>query len=135
MTAFFLLPPLLLDILLAWLFGKGLRPGKTPLLTTLATKARGHALDARTTCYTRQITTLWAASAAVLALLIAPGLLVDGWRPVAAIAALCQGPFYLLLLIAEHVFRRHHLDHIEHMGFIAFLRFLRRVDYAATLRD
>ena len=30
MTVFFLLPPLLLDILLVWLFGKGLRPGRTP---------------------------------------------------------------------------------------------------------
>ncbi len=135
MTAFFLLPPLLLDLALVWLFGKGLRPGRTPLLTRLATEARDGRLDPRARHYTRQLTWLWAAAPAALGLLIAPGLLVESWRPVAAAVALGQGPFYLALLIAEHFFRRRHLDHLDHMGFVAFLRFLRHVDYAAALRE
>jgi uncharacterized membrane protein len=135
MTTLFLLPPLLLDTLLCWLFGRGLRPRKTALLTKLASQARGHALDARTIAYTRGVTLVWAASAALFVMLIAPGVLIDDWRPVAAIAALCQGPYYLALLIAEHLFRRRYLDHLDHMSFFAFLRFLRSVDYAAALRD
>lgn len=135
MSSFLLVPPLLVDGFLFLLFGKGLRPGRTALLTSLATQARGHELDAKTTRYTRRVTAVWAGSAGLLFLLMAPGLVFESWRPVALTLAFAQGPFYATLLIAEHVFRRHHLDHIKHMRFIDFLRFLRRFDYAAALRD
>ncbi|MGI9450625.1 MAG: hypothetical protein ACR2QH_08330 [Geminicoccaceae bacterium] len=135
MSSLLLLPPLFLDVVLCLLFSKGLLRGRTALLTALAMQARGHELDAKTTRYTRCATTVWAAFAGLLALLISLGLLVDGWYPLAAATALSQGPLYLLLLVMEFLVRRHHLDHLEHMGFVDFVRFLRRVDYVAALRD
>ena len=135
MSSLLLLPPLALDVLLFLLFAKGLRPGKTALLTALATQARGHALDTRTTHYTRRLSMLWAGVAAFFALMIVAGLILAEWRSVASIAAFSQGLFYAALLVGEHFFRRHHLDHLDHMGFFDFLRFLRRVDYMAALRD
>ena len=135
MSSLLPLPPLFLDVVLCLLFSKGLLRGRTALLTALAKQARGHELDAKATRYTRYATAVWAAFAGSLALLISLGLLVDGWYPLAAATALCQGPLYLLLLVAEFLVRRRHLDHLEHMGFVDFVRFLRRVDYVAALRD
>ncbi|MGI9491326.1 MAG: hypothetical protein ACR2QF_02755 [Geminicoccaceae bacterium] len=135
MSSLLLLPPLLLDVVLCFLFSKGLLRGRTALLTALAMQARGHELDAKATRYTRYATAVWGAFSGMLAVMIILGLLVDGWYPLAAATALTQGPLYLLLLVTEFTVRRHHLDHLEHMGFLDFVRFLRRVDYVAALRD
>ncbi len=135
MASLLLLPPLLLDAVLCFLFSKGLLQGRAALLTTLAMQARGHELDAKTTRYTRYATAAWAICAGTLASLIIAGLLIESLHPVAVAAALFQGPCYLTLLVTEYLVRRLHLDHLEHMGFWDFLRFLRRVDYRAALRD
>lgn len=135
MASFLLLPPLLLDGVLFFLFSKGLLHGRKALLTALAMQARGHELDPKTTRYTRYATAVWAISAGFFGLLILAGLLVETLKPIAVVAALTQGPCYLVLLVSEYLVRRHYLDHLEHMSFWNFLRFLRRVDYRAALRD
>lgn len=135
MSSLLLLPPLLIDLLLFALFARGLLPGRKAILTALARYARGHVLDAKTIGYTRQVTLIWTLSTGAFALLIAPGLVVTAWRPIALGAALTQGLFYLALLAIEHRVRRRYLDHLEHRGFLDFLRLLRRVDYAAVLRE
>jgi uncharacterized membrane protein len=136
MWSFLLLPPLVLDLVLCVLFSKGLLQGRKALLTTLAMQARGgHELDAKTVRYTRLATAVWASVSGSLALVILSGLLIDGMHPIAVTAAFTQGPCYLVLLVAEFLVRRYHLDHLEHMNFVDFIRFLRRVDYVAVLRD
>jgi uncharacterized membrane protein len=135
MSSLLLLPPLVLDGVLCLMFAKGLLQGRTALLTALAMQARGHALDAKATRYTRRATAVWAILAGSLAAVIIAGLLIERLHPIAVAAALTQGPCYLMLLVSEFLVRRHHLDHMEHMGFWDFIRFLRRVDYVAVLRD
>ncbi len=135
MSSLLLLPPLFLDVVLFFLFSKGLLWGRTALLTALAMQARGHELDAKATRYTRYATAVWAALAGMLALMIISGLLIEGWYPLAVATALTQGPCYLALLVSEFLVRRQYLNHMEHMGFLDFIRFLRRVDYVAALRD
>ncbi len=135
MAPLLLLPPLLLDLALFFLFSKGLLQGRRALLTALAMQARGHELDAKATSYTRFATAVWAVIAGFFALLITTGFLVESLRPLAVVAALSQGPCYLTLIVAEFLVRRRYLNHMEHMGFWDFLRFLRRVDYRAALRD
>lgn len=135
MASLLLLPPLLLDVVLCFLFSKGLLRGRRALLTALAMQARGHELDAKATRYTRYATAIWAICAGVFALIIGGGLLIETLQPMATVAALSQGPCYLTLLVSEFLIRRRYLDHMEHMGFRDFLRFLRRVDYKAALRD
>ena len=135
MASFLLLPPLLLDVVLFFLFSKGLLHGRKALLTALAMQARGHELDPKTTRYTRCATAVWAIVAGIFGLAISAGLLIESLKPIAIVTALTQGPFYLVLLISEYLVRRRYLDHLEHQGFWDFLRFLRRVDYRAALRD
>lgn len=130
-----LIAPLLVDCLLCAAFGGSLLPGRTPLLTVLARQAHGHELDAKTSAYTRRLTTVWALCPAALAALIIAGLLNSALTPLAIGVALAQGPLFFILLVGEHFVRRRHLDHLQHMRFVDFLRFLRRVDYRAALRD
>ncbi len=135
MSSLLLLPPLLLDCLLCLLFGRSLRPGRTALLTKLAQQARGHELDAKARRYTRVVTWVWASAAGLLASLLLAGLASPALRPLANVAAMGQGPFYLTLLVGEYLVRRRYLAHLPHMSLVRFLLFLRQVDYRAALRD
>ena len=69
-------PPVLIDLALCWLFGRTLRRGAEPLVTSFARHAHGGVLPTDLPAYTRRVTLAWtllfaamAAAAAWLALL------------------------------------------------------------------
>ena len=71
------LPPVLIDLVLCWVFGRTLRRGAEPLITSFARHAHGGALPPERLAYTRRVTLAWtllfAALAAVAAWLTAFG--------------------------------------------------------------
>ena len=71
------LPPVLIDLALCWLFGRTLRRGAEPLITSFARHARGGDLPPELRGYTRRVTLAWtllfAAMAAVAAWLAVSG--------------------------------------------------------------
>jgi uncharacterized membrane protein len=96
------LPPVLIDLALCWVFGRSLRRGAEPLITSFARHAHGGVLPPDRTAYTRRVTLAWtllfAAMAAAAAWLAAFGplrawkLFVSVGSPV-LIAALFLGEF------------------------------------------
>lgn len=125
---FFYAAPVLICIALSWLFGRTLRHGRTPLITTLAHAIRGP-LPAPVARYTRGVTIFWCltmlAMALVnlgLALFAAPEL----W-------SLCTNFFnYLivaLLFVGEWCVRRYMIGQYEDMGWRDFVTALWRLDY------
>ncbi len=53
------LPPVLIDLALCWVFGRSLRHGAEPLITSFARHAHGGVLPPDRTAYTRRVTLLW----------------------------------------------------------------------------
>lgn len=96
------LPPVLIDLALCWLFGRTLRRGAEPLITSFARHAHGGDLPPDLPAYTRRVTLAWtllfAAMAAAAAWLAAFGplrawtLFVYAVNP-ALVAALFLGEF------------------------------------------
>jgi uncharacterized membrane protein len=132
--------PLLLNLLLAWLFGRTLRAGRQPLVAHFIEAIEGAPRLAAPGIarYARQLTAFWALLLAAQALLLGallfcqvPGGLLarlgvaSPW-PVAQ--AWVQGYVHLgafLLMAAafvlEYLFRRWHLRHLPHLGLHALL--------------
>jgi uncharacterized membrane protein len=76
------LPPVAINLFLAWLFGSSMATGRTPLIghMVLLMHPVGEPLDPRVAPYTRHLTALWTAlfvllalASALLALLVSPG--------------------------------------------------------------
>jgi uncharacterized membrane protein len=71
------LPPILIPVLLCWLFGRTLVKGSTPLISRFAELEQGGALTAELARYTRRLTWIWTllfvALAAISAWLAASG--------------------------------------------------------------
>jgi uncharacterized membrane protein len=71
------LPPILIPVLLCWLFGRTLANGRTPLISRFAELEQGGALTAELARYTRRLTWIWTlffvALAAISAWLAASG--------------------------------------------------------------
>ncbi len=96
------LPPVLIDLVLCWVFGRTLRRGAEPLITSFARHAHGGTLPPDRSAYTRRVTLAWtllfAALAAAAAWLTAFGplrawtLFVYAGSP-ALVAALFLGEF------------------------------------------
>ena len=111
-------PPVLLNLGLAFLCWRSLRPGREPLISTFARMERG-ALEPDLVRYTRMLTRVWlgffvaaAALSAVLAVTAPPA--VWGWF-VAAGNQLAV----VLLFIGEYCFRRARFPHYRHASPLA----------------
>jgi uncharacterized membrane protein len=100
-------PPVAINLALAWWFGKTLAAGREPLITRFARLERPHArLDSRQLAYARRLTWVWTLFFCTIAMVSAV---------LAAIASdvvwsrFTNGASYaaaLLLFLGEHLFRR-----------------------------
>lgn len=133
-------PPVLLNALVAWLFGRSLLRGRVPLVERMARALRGaeQPLDPRVAAYARRVTLGWTVLLAslagvnlVLALLAAPGglLLAMQLTPPVTVPQTVWSLFanllnYLLVVLAfvlEYLWRGHRFpDHGRHGGLAAF---------------
>jgi uncharacterized membrane protein len=114
-------PPVLINLALLLLFGQSLLPGRTALLTGFARLARGR-VDMAIARYTRQVTWLWTAVFAAMAL---ETVRLALWAPPAIWSLFTNLLNYLLIalvFIAEYAVRVRHLHHVPHPGLVAFLR-------------
>jgi uncharacterized membrane protein len=126
-VAFFLLPPVLINLLLTLVFGSTLLPGATPLITQFSQILKGD-LDSKALRYTRQVTIAWVLFFALMSI-------------EALLLAFYASPFiwslftnflnYLFLIaffLVEYRLRIRRFTEVEHPGFINFMRSLTKVD-------
>jgi len=132
--------PLLLNLLLAWVFGRTLRAGEQPLVAQFIEAIEGAPRLAMPGIarYARQLTAFWSllliAQALTLGVMmfcqVPGGLLarlgVDSpWPvPLAWVQGYVHAGAYLLLAVVfvlEYLFRRWHLRHLPHLGLHALL--------------
>jgi uncharacterized membrane protein len=132
--------PLLLNLLLAWLFGRTLRAGRQPLIAQFIEAIEGTPRLAMPGIarYARRLTVFWAALLGAQALLLGTMLfcqvpggilgrlgLSSPWPvPVAWVQSYVHAGAYLLLgavFVLEYLFRRWHLRHLTHLGLPALL--------------
>ncbi|AWN17481.1 ketosynthase [Salinisphaera sp. LB1] len=125
---FFYATPVLICLALAWLFGRTLLPGQTPLITLVARAIRGP-LPGPVARYTRAVTIFWCATMLVMAL----ANLCLALFASAEIWSLCANFLnYLivgLLFVAEWFVRRRAIGEYEHMSWRQYMAALRRIDY------
>lgn len=134
-------PPILINVMLAWVFGRTLQAARMPLIEQLvrALHPPEEELDARIPGYTRRLTALWcalfvllAAVNLVLALFAVPGGILQalGWQPsftlpVAFAAWFANVGSWVLvgaLFGIEYAWRRHVFPQQPYRNFIDFLR-------------
>lgn len=132
--------PMLLNLLLAWLFGRTLRSGQQPLIAHFIEAIEGTPRLAQPGIarYARQLTLFWTLLLAAQALLLGTMLLCQQpggvlarlgvgspWPvPQAWVQGYLHAGAYLVLGGAfglEYLFRRWHLRHLPHLGLHAFL--------------
>jgi uncharacterized membrane protein len=107
--------------IMAFTFGRSLRPGSIPLCTRLADKVHGplSALELR---YTRQVTIAWVI---FFLLCLAANFLLFGFAPLriwSMFVNFCSLPLILLMFVAEYAVRRRVLPQVHRSGLIATLR-------------
>lgn len=113
-------PPILIPSAVMLVFLRTLRPGKTPLVTRIATQIRG-ALPAELLTYTRAVTWFWVWLLAVMALsslLLAIFATPEFWSLMSNVVQ------YLLLaavFLFEYVYRRWRFRHLQHESFGVFV--------------
>jgi uncharacterized membrane protein len=123
------IPPVLFPLVMGLMFGETLLPGRTALISRVASAVRKEPLPPELLRYTRAVTALWTAllmyiavSSAILAL-AAP---LPVWS---LFANLINYLMVGVLFVLEYGYRRWRFRHLEHPGFIAYLRLIARVDF------
>lgn len=123
----FLLPPVLINLLLALVFGSTLLPGATPLITQFSQIMKGD-LDSKALRYTRQITIAWvlffslmSIEALLLALYASPFI----WS---FFTNFLNYLFVIAFFLVEYRLRIRRFTEVEHPGFINFMRSLTKID-------
>lgn len=122
------LPPVLLPLMLALLFGLSLLPGRTALITRFAEVTEGP-LPGNVRRYTRRVTWLWvlvflalALEATLLALLVAPQL----W----SLFTNCLNYLFVaLVFVVEFAVRRHYFPERTRGGLLTFMGRIARVEW------
>ncbi|MFC1602100.1 hypothetical protein ACFL3U_00880 [Pseudomonadota bacterium] len=122
------LPPILINLLLCFLFARTLSTGSTPLISTFARIAHGHELDEAAQRYTRAVTQLWVG---VFTLLALASFLLALFAPLEIWSLFTNFINYILVLLVffiEYQVRIRHLSHLDHPGFIGFMRLLGKIN-------
>lgn len=122
------LPPVIINVGLAVVFGNSLRQGKTPLITRYSILLRGK-LEHAVISYTRNVTYLWTAFFSIMALelvLLAVFAPINVWS---LFANILNYLFALILFTGEYNFRIRHLKHLEHPGFFRFITSIANVKH------
>ena len=125
-------PPIAVTALLAWLFGRTLARGRTPLVSTFAAMIRGE-LDPRVAAYTRGVTLGWTVVLVLMTLQLG---LLAAFAPIELWSLFANGVNYLIvavLFLAEYVFRRIYLSDVPHAGFLHYLKSLRRIRMSSAV--
>lgn len=123
------LPPVLIPIALAYLFGKTLIGNNTPFITILAQKIRNTDLDEREIKYTRNVTWIWFMFFIVN---VIEDILLAYFADVATWSYVTNFVNYIFiaaLFIIEYSVRRIVFRDLEHPGFISFIKKLIRVQH------
>jgi uncharacterized membrane protein len=125
--ALLLLPPVLINLLLAVVFGSTLLPGATPLITQFSRIMKG-TLDAKALRYTRRVTLAWVVFFTLMTL---ESVLLALYAPPwvwSLFTNFLNYLFLLLFFLAEYGLRVRLFPEQEHPGFIPFIRSLTKVD-------
>jgi uncharacterized membrane protein len=125
-------PPLAINLLLVWFFGRTLAPGREPLVTAIARFVRGR-LDADVERYTRQVTWLWCGFFAVNAAVSAA---LAGLAPLAAWSLytnVLSTPLFVLLFAAEYAYRRRRFPALQHVPPLRLLGRLMKAGYFGSM--
>ena len=126
--------PVLINLVLCYLFGHTLLGGRQPLITRYIGAIRG-SLDAPTRRYGRRLTQVWTLLSAALAL---ESVLLAMFAP-REIWSLVTGFLnYLLIaavIVVEYQVRVRVLSHLQHRGFVRFLLSLARCPLSTILKD
>ncbi len=119
------LPPVLIDLALCWLFGRTLRRGAEPLITSFARHAHGGVLPPDLPAYTRRVTLAWtllfAAMAAAAAWLAAFGPL----RAWTLFVTIVSPALIAALFLGEFAWRRVRFRHHPPQRLADMLQYLR----------
>jgi uncharacterized membrane protein len=121
-------PPLAMNLVLLWFFGRTLVAGREPLVTAIARFVRGR-LDPEVAAYTRRVTWAWcaffAANAAASAALAAFAPLAV-WSLYTNVLAV---PLFGLMFAAEYAYRRRRFPALQHFPPLAVLERLVKGGY------
>ncbi len=119
------LPPIVLPLLMLFVFGRTLMPGREPLVTAIGEATRGP-LSAAMRHYTRRVTQCWTG---VLALMLAWSVILAAIDEPALWSWFTNFINYaivIVLFIAEFCLRRQLFPDHDHPGFAEYLRIVRR---------
>jgi uncharacterized membrane protein len=129
------LPPILINLLLCFLFARTLGADSTPLISAFARIVHGHEMDEVTQRYTRAVTQLWVAVFALLALV---SLFLALFAPLEIWSLFTNFINYILVLVVffiEYQVRIRRLSHLEHPGFVGFMRLLGEIDLGSLSKS
>lgn len=121
------IPPILLNALLAWLFGRTLVRGRLPLIARFAVMEQG-TLSAELAAYTRTLTWLWTLlfiAAALLSCALAMSGHRDAWS---LFTNLVNYLLVVALFLGEFVYRRLRFRNYRHHSPLQLLRNVRGTD-------
>lgn len=121
------LPPIVLPLLLLFVFGRTLLPGREPLITAIGEASRGP-LSAAMRAYTRRVTQCWVA---VLAAMFSWSLILvqmDDPKLWSWFTNFINYGMVIGLFIAEFFVRRLKFPDHDHPGFAEYLRIVRHAD-------
>jgi uncharacterized membrane protein len=125
--AVLLLPPVLINLVMAMVFGSTLLPGATPLITQFSRIMKGN-LDAKALRYTRNVTLAWVIFFTVLALESLLLALYGSTLVWSLFTNFFNYIFLLLFFLVEYLLRVRLFPEQEHPGFFSFMRSLTKVD-------
>lgn len=115
------LPPVAINLLLCWLFGRTLAPGREPLIALFARMEQGE-LDARLARYTRCLTGVWTGFFALMALAcVALAVFAPLWLW-SLFANVLNYLLAALLFVGEYAWRRLRLRRYRHASLPQLVR-------------
>jgi uncharacterized membrane protein len=121
-------PPIAINLLLLWFFGRTLAPGREPLVTAIARLVRGR-LDPAVERYTRQVTWAWCgffASNAAVSVALAAFAPLAAWSLYTNVLG---APLVVLMFAAEYAHRRRRFPALEHVPPLQMLGRLVKAGY------
>jgi uncharacterized membrane protein len=121
-------PPVAVNLVLLWFFGRTLVPGREPLVTAIARFVRG-TLAPELARYTRRVTWAWCgffAANAAISLALAAAAPLAAWSLYANVLAY---PLVAVMFVAEYAYRRRRFPALPHVPPLALLQRLVQAGY------